>query len=108
MKHEQLIDEAMENSEQQSTNAWDVIAAETQHEQYDCDEEGTQEDPDHAILLPGDNLRHGQETLHLSQPGVSLPMAIESQPLLLPFDDYSKHMQTLNKEQYEVLQIILN
>lgn len=37
LKYEQLINEAIEHNDEQPVNAWDAIASETQHEQYDCE-----------------------------------------------------------------------
>ena len=86
-KYEQLMNEAIEHNDEQPVNAWDAIASETQHEQYDCEKEGAQVDPNHAILLPADHSSYA--TLQMAQGNKSVPLAIDTQPTLLPFCDYA-------------------
>jgi hypothetical protein len=107
-KHEQLINEALENTDDHPENAWDTIAAQTQQEQCDCEDQGAEVDPDHQILLPEENTAQDNTQLPEPRGNTSIAMAIDTQPTILPFDDYCKHIRSLNKEQYEVIQIVLN
>ncbi|WAR11596.1 PIF1-like protein, partial [Mya arenaria] len=108
-RHEKLVEAAFEQlqAEDQPREAWNQLAAENQQEEYDAEDEGVALDEDHAILHPGD-----QENLSVN---ISTPakdcvqgLAIESMPSVLPYNDYCRHVRTLNTEQYQVFQVILN
>lgn len=101
----ELIEIAVEQMEQDNhpNNLWDVLAAENQQIEYD-EQEGTKIDPDH----PGENTNY--HTTQISPPieRSTAALAIDSMPTVMPFQDYRNHIQTLNTEQYQVLQTILN
>ncbi|XP_052809481.1 uncharacterized protein LOC128237946 [Mya arenaria] len=108
-RHEKLVEAAFEQlqAEDQPREAWNQLAAENQQEEYDAEDEGVALDEDHAILHPGD-----QENLSVN---ISTPakdcvqgLAIESMTSVLPYNDYCRHVRTLNTEQYQVFQVILN
>ncbi|XP_060577549.1 uncharacterized protein LOC132734725 [Ruditapes philippinarum] len=108
-KHESLVEAAFEQlqNEDQPREAWDQIAAENQQQEYDAEDEGAQSDQEHAILNPSD-----QPNIHVELPTPSdscvQALAIDSMPPPLPYPDYCAHVRTLNSQQYEVLQVVLN
>jgi len=95
-KYEQLIDQSIEAQDDPPVNAWDALAAETQ-EQYECENDGVEVDPDHAVLYP-ENITQGQVRLPEPSGSTQCALAIDTVPTVLPFADYSSGVLPTNRQ----------
>ena len=108
MSNAEMVDEAVENFQEHGppTHAWDQEAPETQHEEADAFEEGAEEDEGFAVINPdaNENLRFTSDTMRTSAPA----LAVELIPDLLSDLEYRQLVQSLNAEQRNVFQYLLN
>ena len=108
MSNAEMVDEAVENFQEHGppTHAWDQVAPETQHEEADALEEGAEEDEGFAVINPdaNENLRFTSDTMRTSAPA----LAVELIPDLLSDLEYRQLVQSLNTEQRNVFQYLLN
>ena len=103
-----MVDEAVENFQEHGppVHAWDQVAPETEHERADAFEDGSEENHEFSIINPDDNenLRFTSDTAGPNAP----TLAVEFIPDLLTELEYRKLVQSLNVEQRQVFQYLLN
>ena len=87
-KYETLINEVPENADDEPVSAWNTIAPQAQQELYDCQDKGTEINPEYQILQPEQNTAQDSIRLPEATGNATMGMTIDTQPTILLFSDY--------------------